>query len=127
MTNIIYLSLDSLPDDNKGLIDTFSFNPESKYAELKLNGKHKGESALSFPIQFDKFRDFDRSCIEHFQSELDKYQELGQLEKVDILGVLVDDANKSLILQSIKEYHKNTLIQNVKEAKEQEEQERRQH
>jgi len=48
------------------------------------------------------------------------------LEKVDILGVLMDDKNQILILESIKEYHRNILIQN-KEAEEQQEQERRQH
>lgn len=41
-TNIIYLSLASLPEDSKHLIETFTFDPEFKYAELKLNGKHKG-------------------------------------------------------------------------------------
>ena len=124
----INLSLESLPDDSQDLIERFSFNAELKEATLKLNGMHKGTiPALTVPIAFDRYQDFDRSCIENFQSELDKYSELGQLEKVDILGVLVDDANKSLILESIKEYHRNILLQNIKEAKEQQAEEKRKH
>jgi len=115
MTKIINLSLDSVPEDNKGLIDTFTFNPELKEATLKLNGVHKGESALTFPIKFDRYQDFERSCIENFQNELDKFQDLGPLEKVDILGVLVDDANKSLILNSIKEHYREDLSEEPEE------------
>jgi phage/plasmid-associated DNA primase len=112
MTKIIYLSLGSIPEDNKHLVETFSFNPEQKEATLKLNGVHKEIPEITFPISFDRYKDFETSCIENFKDELDKIKDLDQVDKTDILGVLlVDHANKSLILGSIKQYHRENLEQ----------------
>jgi len=121
MTNIIYLSLDALPEDNQHLIDTFTFNPELKKATLKLNGIHKEADATTFPIYFEqKYGDDTNSfsvyelkyeCLRNLHDKLNKFESIGNLDKESVELVLTHDTNIELMISSIKQLGREIITQ----------------
>jgi P4 family phage/plasmid primase-like protien len=130
----VNLSLDPVPEDNKGLIDTFTFNPEQKEATLKLNGIHKEIiPALTFPIEFDqKYGDDTNSfsvyelnyqCLRNLHDELGKYERIRNLDKEAVELVLTHNKNIDLMVSSIKQLGREVIEQSEFIADEQEQQE----
>ena len=121
---VIQLSLNAAAEmqDEKQVIETFTFNPEFREAILKLNGihTHTGIPAFIFPVSFDRYDAIEKECIENVHTELGKYEQLQSFERSAILAVLTDNENKTLMLESIRDYH----IDKLQEDTEKEEQEK---